>query len=118
MAAHGDLFPSYYVSILRSAELSGNLDIVLDQLAGYIERDLETSRAIKSALTYPAVIPVMAIGTVILLVSYVLPKFKGFFKSFHAKLPLPTRMLLAIGDFFGEWGLVVLVVSVVVILRW
>jgi type IV pilus assembly protein PilC len=116
MAAHASMFPSYYVGILRSAELSGNLDVVLDRLAEYIERDLETTRAIKSALTYPAIIAVMAIGTVILLVSYVLPKFKDFFKSFHAQLPLPTRMLISIGDFFGEWGLVLLVVGVVVIL--
>ena len=54
MAAHSSLFPSYYVGILRSAELTGNLDVVLEQLSGYIERDLETTRAIKSALIYPA----------------------------------------------------------------
>src|SRR5215472_9268806 len=58
MAVHASLFPTYYIGILRSAELTGNLDVVLDQLASYIERDLETSRAIKSALTYPAVIMV------------------------------------------------------------
>jgi type IV pilus assembly protein PilC len=116
MATHADMFPSYYVGILRSAELSGNLDVVLDRLAEYIERDLETTRSIKSALTYPAVILVMAIATVILLISYVLPKFKTFFKSFHAKLPLPTRILVSIGDFFSEWGLVVLGIAVVAIL--
>ena len=69
---HSSMFPTYYVGILRSAELTGNLDVVLEQLAGYIERDLETTRAIKSALIYPAVILVMSIGTVILLVTYVL----------------------------------------------
>ena len=107
MAAHSSLFPSYYVGILRSAELTGNLDVVLEQLSGYIERDLETTRAIRSALIYPLVILVMSIGTVLLLVTYVLPKFKGFFKSFHAKLPLPTRMLLAVGDFFTAYGAIV-----------
>ena len=50
----------------------------------------------------------MSIGTVLLLVTYVLPKFKGFFKSFHAKLPLPTRMLLAVGDFFTAYGVIVI----------
>jgi type IV pilus assembly protein PilC len=107
VAEHAALFPSYYIGILRSAELTGNLDIVLEQLASYIERDLEASRAVKSALLYPAVIFAMSIGTVLLLVIYVLPKFQTFFDSFHAKLPLPTRMLLAIGDFFSQWGLVV-----------
>jgi type IV pilus assembly protein PilC len=118
MARHSEAFPSYYLGILRSAELSGNLDTVLEQLATYIERDLEVSRSIKSALTYPMVVLVMAIGTVILLVSYVLPRFKDFFDDFNATLPLPTRILLAIGDFFDKWGLVVLVafVAIMVIL--
>jgi type IV pilus assembly protein PilC len=115
MAQHSQMFPSYYVGILRSAELTGNLDTVLEQLAGYIERDLETARAIKSALIYPAIILAMSIGTVVLLVTYVLPKFRDFFKSFDAKLPLATRMLLGIGDFFQEWGWLVAVVAVAAI---
>jgi type IV pilus assembly protein PilC len=113
VAEHSALFPSYYIGILRSAELTGNLDIVLDQLASYIERDLEASRAVKSALLYPAVIFALSIATVLLLVIYVLPKFQTFFDSFHAKLPLPTRMLLAIGNFFSSWGLVLLACIVV-----
>ena len=85
------MFPSYYIGILRSAELTGNLDVVLEQLADYIERDLEAdTRDQVGAACTPLVIFVMSIGTVILLVTYVLPKFKTFFKSFHAKLPLPT----------------------------
>ncbi len=115
MAQHSSAFPSYYLGILRSAELSGNLDTVLDRLATYIERDLEASRTIKSALTYPTVVLFMAIGTVVLLISYVLPRFKEFFDDFDATLPLPTRMLLAIGDFFGKWGLVLFAVVIVFI---
>jgi type IV pilus assembly protein PilC len=114
MARHSDAFPTYYLGILRSAELSGNLDTVLERLATYIERDLEVSRSIKSALTYPMVVLIMAIGTVVLLVSYVLPRFKDFFNDFNAKLPLPTRMLLAIGDFFSNYGLIILVVVIAV----
>jgi type IV pilus assembly protein PilC len=112
VAQHGELFPSYYVGILRSAELTGNLDIVLDQLARYIERDLEATRALKSALTYPLVIMGMAIVTVIVLVSYVLPRFQTFFESFHAKLPLPTRMLISFGDFVSTWWWLIAVLAV------
>src|SRR5207248_9284165 len=94
------LFPytTLFRSILRSAELTGNLDIVLDQLAKYIERDLEATRTLKSALVYPTVIFCMSILTVIVLVAYVLPRFKTFFESFHAKLPLTTRMLISVGN--------------------
>jgi type IV pilus assembly protein PilC len=113
IAAHQERFPSYYVGILRSAELTGNLDIVMDQLARYIERDLEASRTLKSALTYPLVIFGMSIVTVAVLVIYVLPKFKDFFASFHAKLPLATRMLISFGDFMEQWGLVIVALLIV-----
>jgi type IV pilus assembly protein PilC len=115
MAAHSDVFPSYYIGILRSAELTGNLDTVLDQLAGYIERDLTARRAVKSALTYPIVIMFMAIITVIVLVAYVLPKFEDFFKSFDAKLPITTRLLLDFSRFITDWWPFILGAIVVVV---
>src|SRR3954453_4433254 len=92
---HPHDFPSFYRGIMRSAELTGRLDIVLDQLSTYIERDLEARRKIKSAITYPAISIVMSILTVIVLSAFVLPKFKDFFASLDAELPLVTRMLMA-----------------------
>jgi type IV pilus assembly protein PilC len=117
IAVHAAVFPAYYVGILRSAELTGSLDVVLDQLAEYIERDLETRRAIKSALTYPAVIAVMATFTVLVLVAYVLPKFETFFNNFDAELPLPTRMMLGLADFITNywWLLIAIFVGVLLI---
>lgn len=115
IAAHEGVFPPYYVGILRSAELTGNLDTVLDQLAEYIERDLETRRAIKSALTYPMVIAVMAAFTVLVLVAYVLPKFEDFFESFDAELPLPTRMLLGLADFVTTYWWLIIAVFILVL---
>lgn len=104
LEAHAAMFPVYYVPMIRSAELTGNLDQVLEQLSRYIERDLEARRAIRSALTYPLMILAMSIVTVFILVLYVLPKFQKFFESFHAQLPLPTRMLLGFSKFIGrEW---------------
>jgi type IV pilus assembly protein PilC len=100
---HPKVFPEFYRGILRSAELTGHLDVVLDQLAKYLERDLEARRKIKAAMIYPAIIALMSLVTVIVLATFVLPRFKVFFASLHAKLPLPTRMLLAVTDFFGQW---------------
>ncbi|MBC6445678.1 type II secretion system F family protein [Actinokineospora xionganensis] len=100
---HPKIFPEFYRGILRSAELSGKLDSVLDRLAKYLERDLEARRKIKSALIYPAMIAGMSLVTVIVLASFVLPRFKVFFDSLDAELPLPTRMLLAVTDFLTEW---------------
>lgn len=100
---HAKVFPEFYRGIVRSAELTGELDTVLARLAVYIERDLEARRKIKAATIYPAVILVMSIVTITVLATFVLPKFKVFFKSLNAKLPLPTRMLLAVTDFLTSW---------------
>lgn len=100
VAEYSHLFPPYYLGILRSAELTGQLDRALDQLAEYMDRDLEARHTIKSALTYPAVIAVMSVVTVVILATFVLPKFVKFFKGFHAKLPITTRSLIMVADFF------------------
>jgi type IV pilus assembly protein PilC len=98
MAAHADVFPRYYIDILRSAELTGSLDVVLEQLAGYIERDLEARRSVTSALVYPGIVMVLALVTVAVLTGFVLPRFEDFFSSFDAKLPLPTRIMIGAGN--------------------
>jgi type IV pilus assembly protein PilC len=102
---HPKVFPDFYRGIVRSAELTGELDTVLSRLAVYIERDLEARRRIQSASIYPAVIFLMSLVTIAVLATFVLPKFKLFFLSLDAKLPLATRMLLAITDFLTEWWL-------------
>lgn len=104
LAEHAEVFPPYYVGILRSSELTGQLDTALDQLSGYVERDLEARSKIKSALTYPAVIGAMSVGTVVILTVFVLPKFTKFFESLEVDLPLPTRMLLGTSSLVqGFW---------------
>jgi type IV pilus assembly protein PilC len=110
---HPELFPAYSVEILRSAELTGSLDEVLDQLGDYLEREIDTAHKVKSALAYPAVVMVLAVVVSTVLVVYVLPKFRTFFASLHAKLPLPTRILLAIAKWIAAWGLITGVVVVV-----
>ncbi len=104
LETHSAAFPRYFLSMIRSAEMTGRLDEVLDQLAKYMDRDLETRRKVKSATTYPAVIGFMSVITVVVLTFFVLPRFKVFFDSFDAKLPLPTRILVAVTDFTGAWG--------------
>jgi type IV pilus assembly protein PilC len=105
-AEHPELWPGYTVEVLRSAELTGNLDDVLDQLGDYLDREIETEHKVKSALAYPSIVMVLAIVVSVVLVVYVLPKFRVFFDSLNAKLPLPTRMLLGLAGWLGRWGLV------------
>lgn len=113
---HPEAFPPYYLGILSSAELTGNLDSVLDQLADYIDRDVEARRKVSSALVYPGIVFVFAIIAVTVITAFVLPRFKTFFAQLHAKLPLPTRMLLSVANFFtNDWYVIVGVLTAIVI---
>jgi len=114
-SGHPEAFPTFYVGILESAELTGNLDGVLNQLADYIDRDTKARGRISAALVYPAVVSVMALVTVIVLGVFVLPRFVVFFKALHAKLPLPTRMLLGASGFFSTWWYVLLAVIIALV---
>ena len=102
-AKHPQVFPNYYVGILQSAELTGRLDETLDSLAAYLNREIETRAKVVNALSYPAVVMLMAVVTVIILAGYVLPKFKPLFTELNADLPLPTRMLLGVASLFSTY---------------
>jgi type IV pilus assembly protein PilC len=102
-AAHPEAFPNFYVGILESAELTGNLDQVLNQLADYIERDQKARSKITAALIYPAVVACMSVVTVLVLTVFVLPRFTVFFKSLHAKLPFITLMMMDASSFILHW---------------
>lgn len=114
-AAETHVFPPFYMSVLRSAELTGTLDIVLDQLAEYIERDLDARRKVTSALTYPAVVALMSVVTALVLTVWVLPRFRVLFDSLNAELPLTTRSLLALSGFIGRWFPVIIGVMVLAV---
>ena len=117
VAAHPLVFPGYYRAMVRSAEYTGRLDDVLNQLATYLERDILAKRQVKSALTYPTVVFVVAIAAMVVMAVFVLPKFAGMYRSLGADLPLPTRMLLSITDFLtGSWFVLVASVGGVVLL--
>ena len=121
-ASHPEAFPNYYVGILESAELTGNLDTVLNQLADYIERDVEARSTLTSAMIYPAVVACMSVVVVVVLAAFVMPRFVVFFNSLHAKLPLPTRMLLGATSIFTHWwfvfvGMIVILVGGFIAMR-
>jgi type IV pilus assembly protein PilC len=114
-AAHPEAFPNFYVGILESAELTGSLDIVLNQLADYIDRDQKARGKVMAALIYPAVVAVMSVVTVVVLAVFVLPRFVVFFKSLNAKLPLVTRMLLNTSSFISHWWYIEITLMIAIV---
>ena len=93
------IFPALYVDMIRSAEVSGNLDEVLRQLATYMARDEGARRKVRSAMIYPAIVIGLAMAVISVLIAFVLPAFAQLFGEFHADLPLPTLALFTVGSF-------------------
>jgi len=120
LAEHAKVFPPYYVGILKSAELTGQLDVSLEQLSGYIERDLDSKSKIKAAMIYPLVIAGMSMMTVVILSVWVMPKFVVFFKNLDAKLPLPTMLLIKASELSQSlWYVwVTLMIAFISVLVW
>jgi type IV pilus assembly protein PilC len=115
MTRHETVFPNYYVGIVRASELTGRLDEALESLGDYMQRELDTKSKVMSALTYPAVVFMLSLGTVALLAGYVLPRFKPLFEELGAELPLPTRMMLGVSTIFTVYLPVVLGVALLFI---
>lgn len=117
MRAHPKIFNNLFVSLVSVGENSGRLDLVFKQLGEYMERDLATMKSIKTALRYPSfVLIALAIAIVVINVK-VIPAFANLFASFGAQLPLPTRILIGISDFFVAYWLYLLV-FIVALVAW
>ncbi|MGA1864232.1 MAG: type II secretion system F family protein [bacterium] len=98
------VFDALYVNMVEAGEAGGILDTILNRLAGYMERALSLKRKVKSAMTYPIVILVVAVIVVAGLLIFVIPQFAELFTSFGGTLPLPTRIVIAMSNFLGGWG--------------
>src|SRR5206468_3107426 len=96
---HPIVFDQLYIDMVRAAEYSGTLDKVLLQVAGYLQRQDTALKKLRSAMIYPAVVLLLAVAVCTVLIVFVLPNFVSIFNEFHAALPLPTRILLAVGMF-------------------
>ena len=112
---HPHIFNELYVDMVRAAEYSGSLEKVLLQIAGYLQRQDTAIKKLRSAMIYPAVILSLAVVVCGILIVFVLPNFVALFDEFHADLPLPTKVLIAVGTFAQHWRLQIVAVALVVI---
>jgi type IV pilus assembly protein PilC len=102
---HPRIFTKIYSRAIAAGERSGNLEIVLRQMADYIERGATTEKKIKGALTYPAIVAVLAIIVIAVMVAYVLPTFVQLYSAFGAEQPLTVRLFIGVTTWFTDYGL-------------
>lgn len=108
LADHPRVFDRFYCNMVRAGEESGNLDMILNRLAGYIEKSVKIQGKIKGALVYPIGILIVAFGVIAALLIFVIPKFEQLFAQSGNELPTLTKIVIAMSNaFMSKWYLII-----------
>jgi len=110
---HKDIFSELWINLVESGEASGNLAVVLDRLAMYLERNAEFKRKLISALIYPSILLVGCLGALLFLTIKIVPTFAEVFQGFDLDLPGPTKVLMAVSEFIRKY-IILIIIGVVV----
>jgi type IV pilus assembly protein PilC len=109
LSKHPQAFSSMYYRAVAAGEQGGKLEIVLRQMATHIEKSIATEKQVRNALTYPFIVILVAVIVVIVLITFVLPAFTSMYDQFGVELPAVTRSLMAITDWFSQYGVYVII---------
>jgi len=116
MARWPKSFPGVYVAMVHAGETGGFLDVVLMQIAEFRARERDLKGKIRNAMAYPSVLAVLAVGVLIFLMTFFIPKFSAIFASVGGNMPPLTRAIVAVSKFMTDYGLGILVVLAVLVL--
>ena len=108
LGKHPRAFPELFARTLAAGEQAGNLEVVLRQMADYIERGATTEKKIKNALTYPIIVAIVAFVVIAVLITFVLPAFTGLYRSLGADLPATTQLLISTSEWLIDYGVFLL----------
>ncbi len=104
-------FPPLYVNMVRAGETSGTLDVILERLASLIEHEMEMRNEVKAATRYPKIVLAAILIAVMVMVTFVIPKFALLYDRLGASLPLPTRIMIALNHLFQNYWYLGLIFS-------
>lgn len=117
----GNAVPKLYVNMIRAGEVSGTLPEILKRLSAHYAQSREIREQVQAALIYPAILILVGLTAIVFFMTYMVPKFEKLFASMGQKMPLPTRVLIAISELIGTWwwlGLILIVIGAVVYARY
>jgi type IV pilus assembly protein PilC len=115
LVKHPKVFNRLYINLVRAGETSGTLDSILERIAAFQEKELALRGKIKSAMTYPVVVLVFALGITYFLLTTIVPQFASILSQLNAPLPFITKMLMAVSDFLKSSGLLIFVFMAVIV---
>lgn len=105
LGAHSGLFGDFYINMVRSGEVSGQMSSVMDRLVEHMERQRALRDSVISATIYPAILLTVAVLSVIAMLGFVVPQFEKLFTDMGEALPLPTRVVMQMGHVFTQYGI-------------
>jgi type IV pilus assembly protein PilC len=103
LSKHPEVFNALYCNMVSAGEASGNLDGVLNRIADYQEKSEKLLRKIKGAMTYPAIVATIALCLVAVMLTFIIPTFAQMFSDLGGTLPLPTRIVMGLSNFFRHF---------------
>ena len=121
MGRSPETFPRVYTAMVQAGETGGFLDLVLSQIADFQAREKELRSKVMSAMLYPSILFLLAIGVLIFLLTFFIPRFQGIFKGFGATLPLATQIVIGVSNVvrsYGAFVVVGLVIAALVLRTW
>jgi type IV pilus assembly protein PilC len=104
LVRHPRLFSDFYVGMIRAGEAAGALDWTLQQLATYLEREVQLRRKLQGMLIYPAIVLSLAVVVTGVFTALIIPAFERVYRSAGARLPLPTLVLIGVSHFIRTYG--------------
>ena len=108
LGKYPEVFSATYRQVVAVSEQAGNLEEGLRQVAAYMEKQMATKKKVLRAMAYPVLVLVMAAGVMSLFITIVLPPLATLFASFGTDLPLTTKIVIAVADFFMDYGIYLL----------
>lgn len=113
---HSSTFPQVFINMVRAGEAGGVLDTVLSRIAEYLDEIQELKEYIVSALIYPTILGITAIGSILVMLTFVMPRFSQIFKGMGVELPFVTQLMLGTGNFLQSyWWILVLIICAIFI---
>ncbi|MEK7589840.1 MAG: type II secretion system F family protein [Patescibacteria group bacterium] len=113
LGKHGKIFTPFYVNMVRAGEESGKLDQTFSYLADHLDRSYEITSKAKNALIYPAFVVFTFITVMILMLTLVIPKISQIFIDSGQQLPIYTRVVVGLSDFFVNYGIFLLILVII-----
>lgn len=118
LAQYPSVFPAFYVNMVKTGEVGGQLDKILQRLADHLEKEYATLNKIKSSLAYPLFVLGVGILTVFVLLTFVIPRLSVMFDDLDQTLPLPTLILIRLSAFFARYWWFLIGIFVIIKIYW